>query len=51
VSLDRMTIGQLGQRHSDARLVWGIAARRGRLGRLTHEHVEAAFPGAAWLRR
>ena len=40
-----MTIGRLGERHADARLVWAIAAREGRLGTLTHEHVEAAFPG------
>ena len=49
VSLDDLTIGRLGERHADARLVWAIAAREGRLGTLTLEHVEAAFPGSAWI--
>jgi hypothetical protein len=49
VSLDELTIGQLGQRDADARMVWAIAAREGQLGPLTHEQVEAAFPGSAWI--
>jgi len=49
LSLDQLAIGQIGRRHADARLAWAITARSGPLGVVTYEHVEAAFPGAAWL--
>ena len=57
VALDALVLGGLGNRGTDASLVWAIARRPGRGGEWLADHgitagsVEQAFPGAGWAFR
>jgi len=54
VALDALALGGLGDRGTDASLLWAIARRPARVGEwladhgITAESVEQAFPGAGW---
>jgi hypothetical protein len=54
LDLGELHLGKLGHRDADARLLWAVAIREGRVGRWLTDHdldaaeVEAAFPGSEW---
>jgi hypothetical protein len=54
VELDRLKLGHLGDADADARLLWAIVVRAGRVGAwlrglgVDAAAIEAAFPGCGW---
>jgi hypothetical protein len=54
VELDSLRLDELGTEHGDARLLWAVTSRAGRVSAWLNDHqvdanaIERAFPGSGW---